>query len=212
LGSSKVALVLRSGGEFKLEHVERLVRQIRNPGNWHGEIVVLSDMPIDLPGVCWAPLQYRFPGWWAKMELFTLGVDVLYFDLDTTIVGDINELAGLNVWAPNADFYKPEKLQTSMGFFTAAGAERTWSAFSGSPDFVMRSFRGDGEFVNHVWAGKCRPVQDLLPGQVVSYKINVQRDPRKAKHVGTGYVPEGARVVCFHGQPRPWAAPELRFK
>jgi hypothetical protein len=63
-----------------------------------------------------------------------------------------------------------------------------------------------------VFAGKAARWQDVLPGQVVSYKIHVQLDPKKGKHIGNGLVPAGTRVVCFHGQPRPWAVPELRFQ
>ena len=39
----------------------------------------------------------------------------------------------------------------------------------------------------------------VVPGQIVSYKLSVQE---------TGRLPPGARLVCFHGHPRPWEIQE----
>jgi hypothetical protein len=211
----RVVTVLRSGSEYTPEHVQRLAKQVREhlPGE---EFFALSDVPV--PGVDVLPMQFRWPGWWSKMELMAPHVagDLLYFDLDTTIVGSLADLASLaatGVWAPCADFYKPYRLQTSMAVFGETGRRLTWCRWmSIGPEQAMAAYRGDGEFVNSVWCDECPAVQDLLPRQVVSYKVDVMKDPlRRKQHKGTGVVPPGARVVCFHGQPRPWNVAELRF-
>jgi hypothetical protein len=41
--------------------------------------------------------------------------------------------------------------------------------------------------------------QELVPDQVFSYKA----------HIRDRAVPPSARVVCFHGKPRPWEVEEL---
>jgi hypothetical protein len=40
---------------------------------------------------------------------------------------------------------------------------------------------------------------DVVPGQIVSYKV----------HCHGGQYPPGARLVCFHGRPKPWDVPAL---
>lgn len=209
----RIATVLRSGGEYRPEHVQRLAAQCAEhaPGV---EFFVLSD--VEVPGVKTLGMEYGYPGWWAKMELMKpeIGGDILYFDLDTTIVGPLGDMLAMkDTWAPVADFYRPHLLQTSMGVLGKAGRSATWFAWlSATPSYVQANWRGDGEFVNSLWSGRCTPLQDLLPGQVVSYKIHVQRDPLKSKHVGNGFIPPNTRVVCHHGVPRPWQVAEPRFQ
>lgn len=208
----RVCTVLRSGGEYKPGHVQRLAAQVAKflPG---ADFFALSD--VEVPGVQIVPMEFNYPHWWAKMELMDprIAGDLLYFDLDTTIVGDLSDLAAIGTWAPCADFYRPHLLQTSMAFFSDAGRRETWfNWLSRTPPAVMKAWRGDGEFVHAVWKHRCRPVQDLLPGQVVSYKIHVQLDPRKRNHVGNGFIPTNTRVICYHGNPRPWQVAEPRFQ
>ena len=58
--------VLRSGGEYGPRHVQWLARQI--PG-----LVCLSDRKVE--GVETIPLRHDWPGWWAKMEMFSDVID-----------------------------------------------------------------------------------------------------------------------------------------
>ena len=57
----------------------------------------------------------------------------------------------------------------------------------------MRSFGGDSRFLESIVGAKTKRWQDMFPGQLVSYK----------KHVRGGPLPEGARLVSFHGRPDP---------
>ncbi|KMU44917.1 hypothetical protein SEEN2TTA_06911, partial [Salmonella enterica subsp. enterica serovar Newport str. Pond080-2TTA] len=87
----KIALVLRSGGDFSASDVQWLANQLP-PGY---EIICLTDVKnMLIPGVTCIPLIHKWNfcrGWWAKIELFRPDVedDLFFLDLDTVITGDI---------------------------------------------------------------------------------------------------------------------------
>ena len=201
-----LACVLRSGGDYGPEHVERLARQA---GRHHPEapFVCLSDMEV--PGIRCLPLLFDWPGWWAKMELFRpdllLG-DMLYLDLDSSIVGPLDDMLGFGRLAIMRDVYRPGGLQSSVMYLPEAERAAVWRAWIAAPDRWMREFRrgGDQAFLERPWRGHARRWQDDLPGQVVSYKVHVRKAHRRDREFGDGTVPEGARLVAFHGRPRPW--------
>jgi hypothetical protein len=197
----RIALVLRSGGEFKPEHVQALAFQLSLYAP-NREVVVLSD--VDVPGVRRIPLKTQWMGWWAKMELFRPDIegDLLFFDLDTVIRGDLSDVLANQDLTVLRDFYrdgtrKPLGLQSSMMFLPEADRAGVWAKFR--PELIAEYKRkgvGDQAFLESLWSGKAKLWQDLVPGQVVSYKV----------HCKNNGVPEDARVVTYHGKPRPWDA------
>lgn len=204
-----VACVLRSGGEYRPTHVQELCDGIRThwPVSRLLRMVVLTDMSVALQesedvSVQYERLRYGWPGWWSKLELFrpnlaNLG-DFLFFDLDTRIVGDLREIGEMQTLTVLQDFYQSDRIGSGMMYLPVRARAVAWEAWISNPVAHMRKFRGDQEFLNTVWQDRAERWQDMLPGQVVSYKAHVQ----KAGNV----VPNGARVVCFHGRPRPWQA------
>ncbi len=203
-----VVLVLRTGGEFLPEHVRTLVAGIEHwwrPKDEVPRIAVLTNAPEDQygllghMGVKLIPLAYGYPGWWSKMELFcpannNLG-DILYFDLDTVVVGDLEDIASVRTLTLLQDFYRPTQLQSALMYLPLEDRPAVWESWKRGPKIWMRKFRGDQDFLEPGWGDRAERWQALLPGQVVSYKVHVKKK---------GKVPEDARVVCFHGRPRPW--------
>lgn len=178
------ACVLRSGGDFTAEHVQWLARQV--PG-----LVCLSDVPV--AGVETLPLQSDWPGWWAKMEMFgpSLEGDVLMIDLDTVVRELPAQPAESTVLR---DFTEPSVMGSGFMYVTAADRKRVWDAWLADPAGHMAACAkwpkwGDQGFLqDHIGSAA------KWGGEVVSYKV----------HCRSG-VPAGAKVVCFHGKPRPWA-------
>lgn len=195
----RIALVLKAGGEFAPEHVQHLQAQIAEfaPGV---EIVTLSDVPV--PGHR-IPLQYGYPGWWSKMELCRPDIkgDLLYLDLDTVVCGPLEDLLKVNRLTLLRDFYrdgirKPEGLGSGLMLLPEADRAEAWAAWN--PRLIQKYKAqgvGDQAFLESLGMEKAARWQDLLPGQVVSYKVHCR---------GNG-VPAGTRVVCYHGKPRPWS-------
>ncbi|MBN8292820.1 hypothetical protein JI664_12670 [Rhodobacter sp. NTK016B] len=199
----RVICVLRGGGEYGPEHVARLRDQV---ARFCGlPFVALSDEPV--PGVTVFPLVHNWPGWWAKMELFRPGLagGLLFFDLDTSIVGDLGDMAARRRLTIMRDVYRPAGLQSSVMFLPEADREAIWTRWMDDPERWMRTYQrgGDQAFLEDcgaVWS----TWQDAIPGQVVSYKVHVRKAMRPGREFGNGSVPAGARVVAFHGKPRPW--------
>lgn len=179
------ACVLRSGGDFLAEHVQWLARQV--PG-----LVCLSDTVV--AGVETIPLQHDWPGWWAKMEMFgpSLTGDVLMLDLDTVV----RELpATPDRTTVLRDFTEPTIIGSGLMYVTAADRARVWDAWLTDPVGHMERCErwpklGDQGFLMEHLADAAR-WQDVEP--VYSYKQHCR-----------GGLPADAKVVCFHGRPRPW--------
>lgn len=145
-------------------------------------------------------LLFDWPGWWAKMEIFRLHGPVLYMDLDMTVRADLTPLldaVAKHEFIALRDF-NPQTRETCSALMGWSGDMSPLLArFADDPEAAMASCKtprwwGDQGFIErHGPAPVCW--QDILPGAAVSYK----------KHCRAG-VPEGVRVVCYHGKPRPW--------
>lgn len=160
----------------------------------------LTDVKVE--GVETRSLQRGWPGWWSKMEVFDpeLPGDLVYVDLDTVISGPLGDLAKVGRLAMLRDFYRDGKkfkegLQSSVMVLPESERQVIWDEFTVNPALAMAFNRagGDQRFLERFWLTRAARLQDLLPGQLVSWKVNCAQG-----------VPAGARVVVFHGQPRPW--------
>ena len=165
------------------DYVDRLQYGVsRHLGAHKFHVLTEKDVP---PGI---------EGWWAKLAMFKPGRfegRCLYFDLDTLIVGSIGHIANYRGgFAALSDFYRPESLASGVMTWEAGRADHIWTRWvqCGMPQFHQY---GDGGWINDVIPEADR-LQTLFPSQIVSFKA----------HCLDG-IPEGARVVCFHGKPRP---------
>lgn len=165
----------------------------------------LTDWAGDNPATGFMPLRHKFPGWWSKLEICRPDIpgDVFYMDLDTTVLRPIAHLARAGRTTFLRDFYRPQNLQSSLMYLTAIDRARIWDAWSAGPDYFIAEYssrrvglNGDQNFMQDV-LGPVARWQDDFPGEVVSYKVDVLK-----KHGGR--IPEAARVVVWHGKPRPW--------
>lgn len=189
--------VLRSGGDYRPEHVQWLAKQV--PG-----LTCLSDVPIE--GVPTIPLPYDWPGWWAKMCLFSPSLidgDIFYIDLDTVVLGGVEELeeAAQGKTTMLSDFYWPDKAASGMMYIAEPDKFKVWTEWMRCPDEHMARKPTRGAIGDQAVIGACLPDvqrwQDVAPGAIVSYKV----------HCKPG-VPDGAKIVCFHGKPRPFGLDE----
>lgn len=198
-----VACVLRSGGWCRPDDVARLRYGVAQHLDDH-EFVCLSDVDVPCERIA---LQHGWPGWWSKIELFRLPPPVLFFDLDTMIVGDLAEIADKSEqwqFTMLRDFYRETGLGSGvMGWGVPMDA--LYAKFVEDPEGWMKKCGGAGDqcFIElNVNPSGVHRWQDELPGQVVSYKAHV-RKARLRLDAGDGTVPKGARVICFHGHPKP---------
>ena len=187
-----VAFVLRSGGVYTAEDVERLAAGVREhlPG---ARIVCLSDCPVPVECI---PLAHDWPGWWAKMELFRPELathDWLYMDLDTIVTGSLAELAAIDELAIMRDVYRPNGLQSAVMCLPSADRTAVWDDWFRGPTRRMKDHwsGGDQAYLETHYLSRALRLQECLPGQIVSYKA----DPPSAR--------AASRLVVFHGKPKP---------
>lgn len=192
-----VACVLRSGGIYDASWVARLRDGVARHLRMEHRFVCLSDVDVPCERI---PLEHDWPSWWAKIELFKLPGPVLYFDLDTAIVGDLTDIAKAaqsHQFCILRDFYRGgDGFGSGVMAWCSDDASFVYDKFIVSPALFMVMCRdgGDQRYLEFVFdRSKAARWQDVTPRQFVSFKVHCQA----AKSV-----PNGARVVCFHGQPK----------
>lgn len=184
------------------DYVNRLYDMvIRNlPDGYAGRFICFTDDPTGLhERIVAKSLPEGLDGWWNKLYLFSpdafeAGERVLYLDLDTVIVNSLDDIAAYKgEFAILRDFYRPEGWQSSVMAWEAGKLDFIWQDWlaSGRPKLqggdqawieAICNFLG---FKPDIW-------QDILPKQFVSFKVHA-----------AGAIPKGAKVVVFHGEPRP---------
>lgn len=204
-----IAAVLKYSADYQIKHAKWLADQV--PG-----IVFISD--IEIPGVITVPMKHKWPGWWSKINLFSDAIpgDILYLDIDTVVL-DKDFLGVIKIAANRkttmlSDFYFPKRAASGIMYIAEQDKNKVWQTFVNNPRQYMRKFRtlGDGGFINSVLPD-VRRWDKVFPGSIISYKKDVLRPGDKYSDkftCGTGKVPADAKIIAFHGRPRPWQANE----
>lgn len=167
-------MTVRQGTKYGPEYVTALKKQV--PG-----IVSLGDD---------RPLQSEFFGWHAKIELFApWNKDLrpfLFFDLDTYVPGNLspfNDLDLTQFWMID-DFNRPKFGESGILLVPDSEiSDKIWN-----DRFQMNLGEGDGAFFRNFSHLR---LNDAISG-IYSYKLHA-----KAK------MPHDARIICFHGKPKP---------
>ena len=168
--------------------VEKLYRACRRNLTVPFEFVVFTDhmRSFDEGGIWQSRLARRPPNYGSLIEPFKLHEPTIIFGLDTVIVGNIDHMAEYcmtrTLVAQPRDPYKLERSINPV-VLKPAGYTDVYEHWHGEND--MDHLRRMCAF---------EPIDDLWPGQVLSLKAHRVRD--------TG-LPPAARIVYFHGTPKP---------
>lgn len=192
------------GNKYRDEDVFCLRRQVKRHLRKKHRFICLSDRERD--GInCLVPRTTN-DGWWAKLQLFYHFQDngqYLYLDLDTVVVGDLfpllsDKLSMPKNWAQSghgggqssvmswsgdysmiSDNFRPERLGPAFGEHHGLyGNEMLW---------------GDQEFITKLMGAPGTEFVGAMPG-VYSYKYHCRQQGRP---------PVDAKVIAFHGTPKP---------
>lgn len=157
------------------------------------DLACLSD--CDIEGIKTIPLEYDWPGWWAKMELFRPDIeeDIFFLDLDTLV---LKMPAAPERTTVLRDFRKGHLIGSGLMFLKKEDRAQVWEGFTKDPAKAMNSCKsgyrwGDQGFLMD-YLRDAQRWQDIA--KVYSYKFHCQ----------SGVIPADADIVCFHGKPRPW--------
>lgn len=205
MAEKNIITVLRSGGDFVPNHVNRLYMQCLKYCSEPFDFFCLTDIKNAgfFIGVKKIYLKNNWPGWWSKIELFRddlyLSGKVVYMDLDTTLINSIDFLFDKSplfaVLAP----LNPNREDMCSGLMSWKYTPPThiYYEFEKNASPLMTRFfrKGDQGFI---WESLCKTktsvdfFQDLFPGKIRSYKLS------------KGVIKKDCAIVLFHGWPRPW--------
>ncbi len=189
-GDLTVACVLKSGGDYDVDYVERLRDGVKKHLSIAHRFVCLSDVPVPCDRV---PILRDWPTWWSKLELFEWFTGpTLYFDLDTVIVDSIDEIADYpHEFSMLSDFGRPAGCASGVmawnGDFSHIALE---FSIERAEEFKSPARWGDQAWIAETAGLEPERLQELFPRQIVSRKFGARW-------------PGEERVVCFHGVPRP---------
>lgn len=206
-----IVACVRAGDKYPVEYVTRLRDMVAKHLPLAHHFVCLTDRPNDLNRFLVSSLdisKFGLYSWWAKMALFTVDwrrqQRVLYFDLDTVIVGDLSPLARLDI---------------EFGIcanFTRAAGHLHWPCSFGSCAMIIGPSL-DGTLFENFWkdrqtiierAGKYgdqKAIEDLAPDATLL-------QPLLPKDFFLGYrdlpswpdaPPKDCSVVVFAGKSKP---------
>lgn len=180
------------------EYVNTLYDMVRRnlEAGLRGEFVCFTDSPFGLhKDIVTRPVPDGLEGWWHKLWLFSPGLfpegdRVVFLDLDTLVLGALDDIVKYDgEFAMLRDFYRDDGFQSSVMCWRAGFGQHLWDDYvkAGKP---THDIGGDQSWIEK----RTRPdaLQDLFPDAFVSYKVHCQK-----------YPPKGAKVIVFHGRPRP---------
>ena len=204
VASTAVICVLKSGGDFTEDYVRKLFASIqRHSSTEDMEFICLTDLKIDSPFFRTEPLLNNYPGWWSKVEVFrpklTKAEMCVYIDLDTVILGDISDLLQHKVKDTFSALLPWNEKNRASGNFASGIMRWQTSLYHFLYDEFQKhdkdTFLGDQQYFSSLMMERgypWSPLQQFFPG-IYSYKRNVRN----------GRVLRDARIICFHGKPRP---------
>jgi hypothetical protein len=168
----------------------------------------LTEWAIDRPG----------RGWWYKMQLFNSAHHsgpMLYFDLDTIIVGDLDwiwQQPTAYFWAIR-DFkylWRPNHcgLNSSVMWWDTRLYQSVWDDFSQKDlNWIMQTYRGDQDYISAAISENQRRMFDTRRVQSWRWQCldggyNFQRRQHATPGTGTQFS-DTTSIMVFHGSPKP---------
>jgi hypothetical protein len=158
----------------------------------------LSDREIE--GVNCVTPEENWPGWWSKLLLFRYAAGFnLYFDLDTVIVGNLDSLISKTLsmpanWAQSGHGGCQSSVMAWGQPYTAIPDSFHVEQLEAPRDGNCGAYRGlwgDQELITELYGNPGCDRIEAMQG-IVSYKYHCQNG-----------LPDNAKVVCFHGEPKP---------
>lgn len=202
-----VMCVYKTGGVYNLQDVYNLKKQVTKYLTIPHHVVCLTDdfEGVRNLGIQPIKLNHNWPGWWSKMEMFNPDLNfprVLYFDLDTVIIDNIDNIGKFDGKACFlSDFNRPDYLATGMMAWEVGTFSKIYELFKPDWEHHIQKYkgvgvrRGDQGFIQRIIEKNHYRWQTLFPNQIISFK----------KH----NITDETRIVCFHGKPKPRDVPEL---
>jgi hypothetical protein len=204
-----IVACVRTGIKYPFAYVEKLRNMVARHMPQPYEMVCLTDQRERCEGVTFIDvLTIGLVGWWAKMILFEPAwrgrSQIIYFDLDTVIVGDIAQLVGVPdefailespVRVAGNPSY-PCKYNSSVMVVGSGRCAHVWQAFDRRRSRLM---------LEHDRYGDQAAIQELYPDAGILNRLMPKGFFLNYRNL-TMSVPSAA-VINFGGSHRPHNCP-----
>lgn len=198
----KVVCVLKSGGDYDWEYVSRLCQNLKEHLTLQHEFFCLTDIPNKYSFIRQVPLEKNLMSYWSKIEVFRSKGEVLYLDLDTIIVKNINSMI------ENIRQLVHSALLPNMFFMLKAWKKKEeWASGIMYWDGDMRWLYD--KLTEHDITSYGKWEQRYIKDQLFSEFFDIisfsdkEEEIRSYKHHCKNEIPEGTKIITFHGKPRP---------
>ncbi len=196
-----ICCVYKTGGDFTIDYVQKLYRALMRNLSESFHFVVLTDSKepiVEADKI--VKLKHNWESFWCKIELFRQGLfgpddQVIYFDLDTVICGNIDRLVIDKLKFKMMESFKNPNKPASGVMMWKGDWSPMYEHFKTNPERFKSVHKGDQEYIKYALkitkaheAGRINELIDIL-----SFK-------RHCTDLGP---PVGSPIVCFHGNPRP---------
>ena len=215
LGDGKLTVVCvhKAGGKYdRADYVGKLARGVARNLTIPHRFVCLSDHPHQDVEV--VPLTEGWPKYWSKLEAFKPGLTdgpLLYLDLDTVIVGNMDELASM----PHPLVVAWDLMRgwvNSSFLFTRVSLSCVWERMRADAATIIAKYdSGDGPY-----HGDQGLLQDTLIKERIPWRWAQSVCPHQLAWQAPGLrgkrPPNGTRVEMWYGDPKqpdvggPWLA------
>ncbi len=219
-----VACVIH-GNVYDFQYVTKLCSMISRNLDHPVRLNVLTEPSRSIPRniikhdlIEWPGVQGRRAAWWYKMQLFRPDLDlgqILYFDLDTVIIDDLNWILNLDLeffwtirdfkylWRPHYNV-----INSSMMYFDRLHYQYVWDDFSSRDlSHIRTKYRGDQDYLTEVIESRHIRFIDAYRAQSWRWQIldgGLDVRTRQPRHPGKGpMITPGTSVVICHGNPKP---------
>jgi len=214
-------ICVKWGDKYSADYVNRLYNMISCQVSGEFVLYCLTDNDAGLNSSV-KPLDIQdssLSGWWYKLSLFQkelcgLQGDFLYLDLDVVVVEKLDDFFAYKpgCFLASRDLLTGA-LNSSVFRFTIGSQQQIWDSFQSNSDYIMQHYKGDQDWITEKvvdaniwpeeWVVSFKKQCDARISRTYGRLGVVLRKLGWMKVEGEAVLPEGARVVQFHGKPDP---------
>lgn len=197
----KIVCAFRHGKGFTYRDVLHLHDNISSAIQDDFKFICHTDSTdLDEEGIITVPINRKLFGWWNKMACFRTKGTVLYIDLDTIVMSDLQNFIDILKETKEDSFWMMEafnpKRKFSSGVLAWTGSIKwLWERFLIDLP-VLKANMWDQIYIADQFDYKNKKINSISKHlNIYSYKHHCNRE--------TGEVPKDTDILCFHGRPRP---------
>lgn len=188
-------VTMKFGEKYSSDWANRLFAGVKRHCSVPFRFVCFTEKPKDLHSDIHIEQREDLSGWWNHLYAFSgwTGYRQMMIDIDDVITGPLDDLATYDgPHAVNSDVYNSKNVDGGFQLISPGNGLKLWKQFIVNPSAVRSHYYSDKQFyIAHI--NDSLRVDNLFPGQWVSYKVHCQNKG----------LPENARIVGFHGKPKP---------